>query len=638
VPLEFDYRETSLHETVEDLLEKRRAPVYIVSFTQRECAELAQGFTSMSLATREERERVWEELADFRFDTPYGKDVRRFLRFALGVHHAGLLPKYRLLVEQLAQEGLLKVIFGTDTLGVGVNMPVRTVLFNKLAKYDGQEVGILTVRDFQQIAGRAGRKGYDDQGTVVVQAPEHIIEKRKAEAKGKEHKGGAKKGEVVWTEETFDKLRSSNPESMESRFSVTPTMILDTVQHDADVDDPSRRNFHSLRELISRTHDDDRTRERHLRDAARLVRSLSRTGILGMEKDTKTDYLWVVVDEELQAEFSLHQTLSPWLVDAIEELDPEAEGYALSVLSRVEAVLEDPRVILLRQKDKRRDDLFHRLKAEGVPYEKRMEKLDQVTHPKPEAEEIYESFNEFRGRHAWVGGRTVSPKGIGREIFEDYLSFGDFVRRYGLARREGSLLRYLSQLYKTMIQSVPDRAKTEEVHDVIGFFRTMLEHTDTSLLEEWESLIHPEVRQGDEEERTQAKEGLRSYELFHDPKAFHARIRAELHRLVRALAQESWEEAVSSVRQDDSRYRWSQERFQEALEPFFEEYEEVRFDAEARRSHHTVIEKREPRVWEISQTLLDPEGDGFWSLEGGVDLSEGRSLEGPLLTLREIRG
>ena len=97
------------------------------------------------------------EDADFR--SPYGKEMKKLLRHGLGIHHAGLLPKYRVLVEKLAQRGLLKVICGTDTLGVGVNVPIRTVLFTQLFKYGGQSTKILAVRDFKQICGRAGGGG-----------------------------------------------------------------------------------------------------------------------------------------------------------------------------------------------------------------------------------------------------------------------------------------------------------------------------------------------------------------------------------------------------------------------------------------------------------------------------------------------
>ncbi|MBV8200677.1 MAG: DUF3516 domain-containing protein [Acidobacteria bacterium] len=313
VPLDYEYRETPLHLTIDDLLTAGKAPIYVVNFTQRECAELAQSLTSLKIAGREERDRIREAIGGARLDTPYGKEFRRFLSFGIGVHHAGLLPKYRLLVEQLSQQGLLRVICGTDTLGVGVNIPIRTVLFSRLAKFDGKKIAMLSVRDFQQIAGRAGRKGFDEQGSVVAQAPEHIVEKRQAErraaqgATGKKRRkpGGASaaKGEVSWSRETFDKLISRPPETLKSRFRVTHGMVLNLLQRDAEVDDPSRRNFDSLRELIARSHEDEASKRRLLREAAVLARSLYRAGVIHLARDVARRYLWVVVDADLQWDF-----------------------------------------------------------------------------------------------------------------------------------------------------------------------------------------------------------------------------------------------------------------------------------------------------------------------------------------------
>src|SRR5262249_17241074 len=226
VPLDFSYRETPLHETVADLLEEGKAPVYVVRFTQRETAELAQSLTSLSVATRAERDAIARALGDFDFDSPYGKEVARLVRAGIGIHHAGLLPKYRLLVEQLSQQGLLKVISGTDTLGVGVNIPIRTVLFTKLAKFDGAKVGPLSVREFRRIAGRAGRKGFDERGSVACQAPEHVIENKRmrARAANKKKREVSKKpppGFVGWNDETFRRLIEKPPEPLVSRFRVT---------------------------------------------------------------------------------------------------------------------------------------------------------------------------------------------------------------------------------------------------------------------------------------------------------------------------------------------------------------------------------------------------------------------------------
>ncbi len=636
VPLDYEYRETPLHETVEYLLSAGKAPIYVVNFTQRECAELAQSLTSVQLCTREERQTIRKTIGDFRWDTPYGKDVRRFLSFGVGIHHAGLLPKYRLLVEQLAQQGLLRVICGTDTLGVGVNIPLRTVLFTKLSKYDGQKVGLLKVRDFKQISGRAGRKGFDDRGSVVCQAPEHVVAAKKASAK-KNRKSRKKKlppGFVSWNKDTFDSLTHRPPEMLKSRFRIAHGMVLNLLQRDAEEDVAERDNFDSLREIIRRCHEPEGRKQKLLSYAAVLVRSLNRSGVIKMEHDSKSNYLWAVVNQDLQWDFSLFQALALYLVEAIEVLNPEEPDYALDIVTLVEAILENPRAVLYRQVDRAKGELIGRLKAEGVPYEERMEKLDDVTYPKPRLELVEETFERFRQEHPWVRGEDIHPKSIGREIFENYYSFQDYIRIYGLQRSEGVLLRHLSQLYKTLSHTVPERAKTEPVYDVIGFFATMLEHTDTSLIEEWESMLHPELKL-DRERQEQARRELKAYELLHDPKALPARVRAELHQLVRSLAAGDYEEAALSVWQGGEE-PWTPQRFEAALAPFLEEYGELVFNHEARQSQQTRIEQTGPRTWDVTQVLLDPEGDNFWFIDAEVDLSDPESFEGQLLRLRSI--
>ena len=638
VPLDFEYRETPLHETIESLIKDGKAPIYVVNFTQRECAELAQALTSMQISTREERERIRDAVGDFRFDTPYGKECKRFLSFGLGVHHAGLLPKYRLLVEQLSQQGLLRVISGTDTLGVGVNIPIRTVLFTKLAKFDGRKTSILSVRDFKQIAGRAGRKGFDVKGSVVAQAPEHIIEKRKSERSGgKKIVRGPAKGEVSWTQETFDKLIARPPETLKSRFRVTHGMVLNLLQRDAEQDDPNLRNFDSLRDLIRRCHDEEGAKARHLTQAAVLVRSLYRAGIIRMKRDLRTKYLWAVVAEDLQWDFSLHQALSLYLVETITQLEPESETYVPDLITLVESILEDPDAVLRKQVDKIKGELVAQLKAEGVEYEQRMERLEEVTHPKPLADFIYGTFNRFRGKHPWVGGEDIKPKSIGREMFEGYMSFADYVKRYGLQRSEGVLLRYLSQLYKTLDQTVPEPAKTEGVWDALGFFRALVEQTDSSLLEEWEGLLHPEILVRTRERET-AREILWLQELLADPKTFAARIRAEMHLLTRALSLKEWEEAPNLVKQDpdDPQTLWDADRFEATLAPFFAEYGELLFTPEARRHQWTQIQKTGDRQWDVTHTLLDPQGDNLWAIQGTIDLRDPDEAEGPIVRVGRI--
>ena len=506
VPLEYEYRKTPLHLTIEELASAGRAPVYVVNFTQQDCARLAQNLTSLRLCSREEKKAIFREIGDFRFDTAYGKEMRRFLGFGIGVHHAGLLPKYRLLVEKLAQSGLLKVIAGTDTLGVGVNVPIRTVLFRQLCKFDGEKDTILKVRDFQQIGGRAGRKGFDELGWVVCQAPAHEIENRRrslkasASPRGRGRKPVRKRppprGFVPWDERTFERLVTSPPETLESRFRLRHGMVFDLIQADESFRDCGRHtNFGSLRRLIAACHETTATRARLIGQSAELVRALHRAGILRMTARSGGGYL-VEADRELQIEFSMHQNLSLYLVSTLELLDRDDPDYALDLLSLVEAILENPGIVLRRQAAKLRDELAARLKAKRVPFEERRERLREVTHPRPLVDLIEPTFDEFRRTHPWVRGDSIRPKRVGREVYEDFLSFDDFIRRYDLQRSEGIVLRYLSRLFKVLSRGVPDRFKTDAVFDQLSYFHALLTRVDSSLLSEWERLWSLEDQAG----------------------------------------------------------------------------------------------------------------------------------------------
>ncbi|HTU60745.1 MAG TPA: DUF3516 domain-containing protein, partial [Polyangiales bacterium] len=544
VPLHFEYRETPLLETLEELVARNKAPIYVVNFTQRECAELAQALTSQNFSSREEKEAISAALGDFRFDSPYGKDMKRYVRHGLGLHHAGLLPRYRRVVEKLAQDGLMKVICGTDTLGVGINVPIRTVVFSKLCKFDGEKTGILTVRDFKQIAGRAGRKGYDNEGDVLCEAPEHVIENNRLKAKAE---GGKKKivlkkppdkGYVHWDKDTFERLITSAPEPLESRFDITHGMILNLLQ-----DSPKGRlgGYHHLVGLIAQSHERPVIKKRLRRKARQLFRSLVDAGILQVVKRPDGRGRFVRVHLELQREFSLFQTLSLYLIETIALLDKESPNYALDLVSLVESILESPSVVLTAQLKTAQTELINRLKAEGVEYDDRMKELELVTYPKPNADFIYDTFNAFAAKHPWVG-ENIRPKSIVRDMYERYMSFPEYIREYGMSRSEGVLLRYLSDAYKTLVQSVPEPDKTDAVVDVIAFLRAMLERIDSSLVTEWEAMVAPSPdAPAAEPERREQKD------ITRDKKAFAARVRHELHALVRALAARDYEEALASV-------------------------------------------------------------------------------------------
>jgi hypothetical protein len=633
VPLDYEYRETPLHETLEDLVRRDRAPVYVVSFTQRECGERAQGLTSANLVSREQKRCIAEAVGDFRFDTAYGKDLQRFLRFGVAVHHAGLLPRYRLLVERLAQQGLLVVICGTDTLGVGVNVPIRTVAFTQLCKFDGQKVSMLGVREFQQIAGRAGRKGFDERGYVVCQAPEHVIENRKraAAASGRRapRKRAPARGLLPWNRETFERLATRPPEALRSRFDVSHGMLVSVLQREEEAG-PAGQGYRALIQLVERAHETPHSKARLRRRAAQLFRSLRRAGIVQTVFDAETGRRRVRVNPQLQFDFSLHRNLSLYLVEALRGLDPESPSYAVEVLSLVEAIQEDPLPILRAQAERARRELLGQLKAEGVPYEERVRRLEEVSWPRPEARYLDQTFRVFAEAHPWIGHDDVRPKSVAREMFEGCRDFVDYVREYAVARSEGLLLRYLGQVHHTLVQTVPAENKTEGVYDAIAYLRTLIQGIDSSLVEAWETLLEPAVS-----EPGAPAPPPRRFDLAAEPRALAARVRAELHALVRDLAAGRYDAAASRLRPDPDD-PWDAARLEGALAAFLTEYGEIDFTPRARQAQCTQLRAHGPRVWRVSQVLCDAGGDDLWALHGEVDLSRERDPEAPLVRLRRI--
>ncbi|MEL6543737.1 MAG: DUF3516 domain-containing protein [Myxococcota bacterium] len=636
VPLEFEYVETPLHETISELVREAKAPIYLVNFTQREAAEQVQNLTSLDVTPKETKKRIQEELKGFRFDSPYGKDVQRYVRHGLGLHHAGLLPKYRRLVEQLAQAGLLKIVSGTDTLGVGINIPIRTVLFTKLFKFDGEKLGILSARDFKQIAGRAGRKGYDDAGTVVCEAPEYVIENRKVEMKiaanpQKKKKLQKKKPPdrnfVNWNEQTYRQLVDKQPEPLESRFRVTYAMLIAAVQHYGST--PGAALKHIV-QLIERSHGGEELKRQHFRTAKKLYKSLRDAGIIRVIRNRKSGNR-VVIDEELQRDFSLNHTLSLYLVAALEVLDGQSEDYALDVLSLVESILENPRAILIKQIDLLKTERLAELKAAGVEYEERMEELDKVEPPKPRAELIYETFNAFSVKHPWVREENIRPKSIARDLFERCMSFREYVKEYKLERSEGLVLRYLSDAYKTLVQTVPERFKTEAVEEIEIYLRSLLDVVDNSLVTEWEALVNPE-----EEDESDSEGAVRrvSFDPRRDKKRFLARIRAEMNQVVRALSRQDYATA-STLFCGGEEGEYSDQLARE-LGPYFEEYRQIDFGPRARQTDRTTVVEHERNHWRVTQTLVDENEDLTWAVHGEVVIDSDFRLDRPLVRLVRV--
>lgn len=626
VPLRFEYKALALHEAIEQLVVEHRAPVYVVQFTQRAAAEAAQSLLSANYCTKEEKAQIAEALADVTFRSPYGRELRKLLRHGVGLHHAGLLPRYRLAVEKLAQLGLLKVICGTDTLGVGINVPIRTVLFGKLCKYDGSKVKILPARDFHQIAGRAGRKGFDDVGYVVALAPQHVVENLKLEAKAASGKGKRrfvrKKppewGYAHWDESTFRNLVAASPEPLRSRFRVTQSMLLQVLGRPTG-------GCRAMKDVVRDSLDTVVQKRNHRAHALVLLRSLWQAGVI--EFRAAHEGGGIRVNAELQADFSLFQTLALYVLDAVERLDRESPSYALDVVTLVEAVIEDPDVVLRRQVDKLRTEKLAELKAQGVEYDERMAELEKIEPPRPNEAFLRESFALFAKEHPWVRQDDLRPKSVAREMAESLQSFGGYVKAYGLMRSEGVLLRYLANVYKTLVQTVPEGAHSEELLDVIDYLGAVVRGVDSSLLDEWERLRSAAGPRADEARR-EVPEVLEPYQ---DTRRFVAMIRNLMHSILRAIATQDYEAVLFLV--EPGRREFSARDLEVAFKPLQDEGGLV-LDGFARSPSHTVIREEED-AWYVTQNIVIGEEISEYVIAGRIDRVRSRAEKRPVFLLDE---
>ena len=631
VPLEFSYVETPVEVTLQELVAEGRAPVYLVHFTQNDAAQSAQDLMSLNFCSPAEKAAIKEVMAGAKFTSPYGKEVKKYLAHGIGIHHAGLLPKYRVLVERLAQRGLLKIICGTDTLGVGVNVPIRTVLLTRLTKYGGQKVATLSARDFHQVTGRAGRRGFDDIGYVVAQAPEHVIENARMEAKAagdvkklrKMVKKKPPEGFVGWSEETFKKLQAASPEPLASRFQVSHGLLLQVLSREGD-------GCAAMVQLIKDSHETAAAKKAHRRRAWQLFKALVRrkiVEIIPMAERRSADAK-LRLNVELQDDFSLNHTLSLYLIDTLALIDPASPSYAADVITLCESIVENPEIILCRQLDAVKTEAMNAMKNEGVPFEERIARLEELEYPKPCRDFIYSTFNEFADQHPWVGQENIKPKSIVREMFENFRSFTDYINDYELQRTEGVLLRHVSSVYKVLAQTVPDTFKTEPVQEMEAWLAGMLRSIDSSLLDEWERLRDPNYKPGEEEEEARPE----VVDITRNKREFTALIRTEIFRFLRALATGNYGGALAGLTS-----ALDAEALATALEPYYDGHERIRLDNEARNGRHTYVEpSQDGRVWRVSQVLVDPEELNDWQARFEVDLALAREENKVSLVLIDV--
>jgi len=624
VPLHYSYVLTPVHETVEELLHTGQSPVYIVHFSQAAALERAQAMTSVKVISREQRDEIAEAIGGFRFTTRFGQTLSRLIRAGIGVHHAGMLPKYRRLVEQLAQRGLLRVICGTDTLGVGINVPIRTVLLTALTKYDGTRMRQLTAREFHQVAGRAGRAGYDTAGYVVAEAPEHETENAKLVAKAGDDikkirkivRKKAPEGFVSWGEASFERLIAAEPEVLTSHMQVSHSMILNVIAREGDA-------FQEMRDLIFDSHETWHGKLALARKALAIYRTLRTAGVVtqvtvpvmamydGELVETLDERTEIRLTVDLQPNFALNQPLSPFALAVFELLDPESPTYALDMISVLEATLDDPRPVLQQQQFMARGEAVAAMKAEGIEYDQRMELLEDVTWPKPLEELLTAAFATYSSTQPWIGDFELSPKSVVRDLYERAMTFADFTGFYQLAPREGLVLRYLSDAYRAARQTIPDDAKTEELRDLIEWLGELVRQVDSSLLDEWESMVNPS------DDPTAPVVPPAPPSVLANPRAFRVLVRNELFRRVQLAALEDW----AALGELDAAAGFDADAWRDAMDDYFDEHNSLGTGGDARGPAMLMITEG-PQQWTVRQIFDDPAGDHDWGISATVDLAE----------------
>ena len=643
VPLAYEYVDTALEGTVELALRRDEAPLYIVHFSQDAALATAQSLANFGIATKEQREAVKEAAKGTRFTTAFGKILKRLISNGVGVHHAGMLPRYRLLVERLAQQGLLPVICGTDTLGVGINVPIHTVVLTALTKFDGYKMRRLRAREFHQIAGRAGRAGFDTEGMVIAEAPEYEIENAKLITKAgddpkklrKLKKKKPPEGFVTWNKQTFERLCEAVPETLKPRLRITNSMVLSMVERGGD----ARARVSELIEASLQTPEEKLKLEAR---ASEIFATLIDTGVVVREEapgdvdapsDTdapsgagtssgtgastdaapRVEYSLTV---DLPEDFALDQPLSPFLLAALELLDPESETYTFDLISMMEATLEDPKQVLRAQERQARDAAMAAMKADGVEYEERLERLQDITYPKPLEDLLDAAFAQYCTKVPWAADYELSPKRVLRDMLESAADFKGYIQKLGIARSEGILLRYLAEAFRSLDRTVPLEKRNDQLNDIISWLGFVVRSVDSSLVDEWAA--------AGEDSAFDAAPPSSADVVVADRRGMTLLVRNALFRRVSLAARERADE----LGELDEAWGMGELRWRRALEAFFEAHEELLVDGDARSTAFFTIDESDElkpaaeggHVWHVHQIFHDSDGDHDFGIMADVDL------------------
>ncbi|HEY8591039.1 MAG TPA: DUF3516 domain-containing protein, partial [Naasia sp.] len=407
----------------------------------------------------------------------------------------------------------------------------------------------------------------------------------------------APEGFVSWGEPSFRKLVEAEPEALTSRMQLTAAMLINVIGRGGDV-------FGNVRGLVFGNHESSERQYELARRALGIYRTLKAAGVV----EVVDGRVRLLVD--LPPNFALNQPLSPFALAAFELLDAEAPTHALDVISVIEATLDDPRPVLSQQEYKARGEAVAAMKAEGIEYDQRMELLEEITHPRPLAELLEQAFETFASSQPWVRDFALRPKSVVRDMFERAMTFTEFVGFYQLGRSEGLVLRYLSDAYRAIRQTVPDASTGEELRDIVEWLGELVRQVDSSLVDEWEQLINP----ADDPDAPVVPPAPPS--VLTNRRAFLVLVRNELFRRVQLAARDR----ADQLGELDAESGMDEEAWGRALDAYYAEHDTIGTGPAARGPGMLQVAE-EPDVWRVQQIVDDPAGDHDWRITADVDLA-----------------
>lgn len=505
VPLYHEYREAYLIEVVRELYDKGDWPAIIFSFSRDQCFEWARLLRSCPrFTTDEERARIEAACDEELLQGGLAKELRALLVHGIGVHHAGILPRYKQLVERLTLERLCKFVVSTETISAGINLPAKRVVFPALRKFIKGKPRLVTSAEYHQMAGRAGRPQFDKEGIAIALAPEGVVQELRKELKELQKRGRAPSeieterlrkacyararsqaqaaGDVTWDRETHRKLVEGKPAALASKTKVTPEQILAIGLPDLQAPPPPDGtrlppylDLH-MRSVIDHLLLDERSKAEARRTLDMIIDNLKALGVLD-------EHGRQIAGKMINR---LRGIDGPFVYYLLMNRDV---GYELA-RELVEFLVDHDVIhrILGREGDEKRREWIHkrlreRRRDEPMVTWEDVEEEYERTFPRElsEVEKVHQEFVAGLPHPELHGGKV--QKTIWKKMEEENLSFLEFVSQNGLEHEEGNLFTYLARVMK-FARMLHEATTLDEFHELEVRVRRRLSAIDERVLEE----------------------------------------------------------------------------------------------------------------------------------------------------------